>query len=457
MSIATDDAALVVVSADGHAGGPPELYREYLETEHHDALDALVEVDREWRDQAISQRRFSAQTLDLIDRGGAIRGGGELGAWELDRRLAELDREGVAAEVLIPGHQVSMLPFFSHINAAFPPQLRAAGARAYHRQLADMMAESGGRLFGIADPGPCLDLDATVRELHWLAAHGFVGVAPPGNVADPDLAPLVDPVWEPFWAACEELDLALTIHAAYGLPQFGDRRREMAQMAEDPEGALMAQMAADISIDQFPADHPARQALTIPRRTVWQLMMGGVLDRHPGLRLVLTEVRADWVPAVIEVTERHFADGHAALARPPRQYWHDHVWVAPSSPRPYEVALRHVLGVDRFMFGMDFPHPEGTWPNTREWLADAFAGVPIEEARLMLGENAIDCYRLDAAPLRAVAERIGPRPADVASARPPDALLAQFHARSGYQRPEEQVDPAFYEQLLAEDEAVLAP
>ena len=78
------------------------------------------------------------------------------------------------------------------------------------------MVESNGRLFGIADPGPCLDLDDTVQELHWLAEHGFVGVAPPGNVADPSLPPLTSRHWDPFWAACEQLGLVLTVHAAFG-------------------------------------------------------------------------------------------------------------------------------------------------------------------------------------------------------------------------------------------------
>lgn len=446
---------MLVISADGHSGGPPDLYRDYLEPRYHEALDALVALDEEWRDRAISQRRFTDATLDLIDRGGAIRGGGEFGAWELDRRLAELDREGVAAEILIPGHQVSLLPFFSHINSPHPPELRTAGARAYHRQLADMMADSGGRLFGVAEPGPCLDLDETIAELRWVADHRFVGVAPPGNVADPALPPLTDRRWDAFWSACEELGLALTVHAAFGLPQFGGVR-DFGNMADDPEAALRMQMTADISIDQFPVDHPARQALTIPRRVVWQLIASGVFDRHPGLRLVLTEVRADWVPAVIEVTERHAAERGVRLARTVREYWHDHVWLAPSSPRPYELALRHEIGVDRFLFGMDYPHPEGTWPNTREWLSDAFAGVPVDDAERILGLNAIECYGLDPAPLRAVADRIGPTAGEVLGARPADALVAQFHDRAGYRRPQERVDPAFYDQMLAEDTVGIA-
>jgi len=448
---------LMVISADGHAGAPVEYYRDYLASEYHEALDALVAVDREWRDNAISLRRFSDTTLDLVDRGGAIRGGGEFGAWEMDRRLAEMDREGVVADVLVPGHQVSMLPFFSHINGAFPPDMRRAGGRAYHRQLADWMAESNGRLFGIADPGPCLDLDDTVQELQWLAEHGFVGVAPPGNVADPGLPPLTSRHWDPFWAACEQLGLALTVHAAFGLPQYGDMARERLQMTPHPEESLQQIMAMSPSIDQFPKDSPQLLAITIPRRVTWQLMMGGVFDRHPGLKLVLSEVRADWVPAVKQVSEHWFGPEHRGLQRTPGEYWDQHIYVAPSSPRPYEVAMRHEIGLDRFMFGMDFPHPEGTWPNTREWISDAFHGVPLEETRRIMGDNAAECFGLDVAPLRALADRIGPTPAEVTGERPSEALLQHFHLRAGYCRPQEQVDATFYDEMIAADHAALTP
>jgi predicted TIM-barrel fold metal-dependent hydrolase len=452
---------LLVVSADGHWGGPPEIYRDYLETQYHEALDALVAVDRQWHDNSICMNRFSDESLDLIDRDDAIRGGGEYGAWELDRRLAELDREGVAGEVLIPGHQVSTLPFFSHINAPFPPEMRVAGARAYHRQLADAMSESGGRLFGIGDPGPCVDMARTVSELRWMGEHGYVGIAPPGNVADPSLGlpGLGDPYYDPFWQACEESGLAITIHAAFGLGQR-DRSNEMLGMMEglSDEERLRMGRTADVGIDQFPPDSLALQALTIPRRVVWQLMMSGVFDRHPGLRLVLTEVRADWVPALLDVLDRYFADRQPQLRRSPREYWADHVYLAPSSPRPYEVAMRADIGVDRFLFGMDYPHPEGTWPNTREWIRHAFAGVGEHDLRLMLGENAVACYGLDGPKLRAIADRIGLGLDEVMGdgSTVDPRLIAEFHDRSGYLRPQEHVRSDFYEHMLSEDEVAFA-
>jgi predicted TIM-barrel fold metal-dependent hydrolase len=449
----------LVVSADGHAGGPPELYLDYIEERYKPELEALIPDDTQWRDTAISQRRFSDETLALIDRGEAIKGGGEFGAWELDRRLVELDREGVAAEILIAGHQVSLLPFFGVINKPASAELRAAGVRAYHRHLADGMADSDGRLHGIADPGTCLDMDDTVAELRWVADHGFVGVAPPGQIDDPALPPLTSDYFEPFWSACVDSGLVLNIHAGWGFPQFGGMNmNQMATGDTRPEDLLEMQMTADVRIDQFPKDSPIRLGLTKPRRALWMLMMAGVFDRHPDLKLVFTEVRADWVAATLSVLDKHFADGHGSLKMKPSDYWAQHCYAAPSSPRTYELADRHAIGVDRFMFGMDYPHPEGTWPNTREWLRNTLTGVSEDEARRFLGLNAVECYGLDEAKLSAIADKIGLLPAEVLGVTEPvnPDLVRNFHSRSGYSRPAEQVDEAFYVEMISEDEAVLA-
>jgi hypothetical protein len=166
---------------------------------------------------------------------------------------------------------------------------------------------------------------------------------------------------------------------------------------------------------------------------------------------------ADWVPGTLAVLEEHFADGHVSLQCSPREYWERHVYIAPSSTRRNEVELRHRVGIRRFMFGTDYPHPEGTWPNTQDWIRDAFRGVPVDEARLILGQNTVDCYGLDGAALGKVADRIGPRPEDVLGDHLiSERLRAQFHDRSGYLRPAEAVSPASYEAMIADDEKGLA-
>jgi hypothetical protein len=187
---------------------------------------------------------------------------------------------------------------------------------------------------------------------------------------------------------------------------------------------------------------------------MWQLMLGGVFDRHPNLRLAITEVRADWVPTTIAELDKQAAALATPLKHKPSEYFARHCAVTPSSIYRCEVELRHQIGVQQLLFGIDYPHYEGTWPNTPDWIRAAFAGVPEAEARAILGDNAIDFYRLDRARLEALAARIGPRAEDVLVAQPKvDAsLIGHFDSRAGFSRKPapvnvQQIDEAFAEDL----------
>jgi hypothetical protein len=178
-----------------------------------------------------------------------------------------------------------------------------------------------------------------------------------------------------------------------------------------------------------------------PRRPMWQLMFGGVFDRHPDLKLVLAEIRADWLPATLEHLDGVFARvrDHFPAKRLPSEYWRSNCFTSLSFVHRAEVEMRHEIGIDTLGFGRDFPHEESTWPNTADWLRDAFAAVPEHEVRAILGENAIKFLGLERAPLAAIAARIGPSIDDVVG--PPaqlhPILLAHFDGRGGYLRPAE--------------------
>ena len=133
-----------------------------------------------------------------------------------------------------------------------------------------------------------------------------------------------------------------------------------------------------------------------PRRPMWQLMLGGVFDRHPGLRFVPTEIRIDWIPATLRHLDRIYEEHRRDLPaqRKPSEYWRSNCLAGASFIHKAEVEMRREIGVETISFGRDYPHPEGTWPHTREWLRDAFVGVPDDEVRLMLGENAIRVSQL---------------------------------------------------------------
>ncbi|GIU90771.1 MAG: hypothetical protein KatS3mg010_1870 [Acidimicrobiia bacterium] len=97
------------------------------------------------------------------------------------------------------------------------------------------------------------------------------------------------------------------------------------------------------------------------------------------------------------------------------EYFHQNCYVGVSMPGAPDVAARHAIGVDRFMWGSDYPHDEGTHPYTREHLRRRFHDVDPAEVAMMLGGNAAKLYDFDLAALQPLADRIGPTVEEVAT------------------------------------------
>jgi predicted TIM-barrel fold metal-dependent hydrolase len=429
---------LLIVSADGHITMPAEAVKAYLPTKYQSWYDSHLEDMAEFREK-LWFLKFPPEALELIDTERRIRNGGDV-PWDLDGRLAEMDYEGIVAEALLPQDIAAPVPFFDPADRPYPADVRQAGVTAYHRYVADVIAGAPSRLFGVAAPGPCLDLDETIRELHWVADHGFRSVSLPGYNADKELPSLVAPYYEPFWAACNDLGLVLSVHAGHG-------RRQGTFM--EYMGRLIDTVGKDATHQELQTTHKAGLVPgspfypdTIPQKALWHLMVGGVFDRYPNLTLAFTEVRCDWVPATLKYFDERFEKGDTSLTRRPSEYWQQNCIAGASSIKRSEVRLRRQIGVDKIMFGRDYPHREGTWPNTWDWLRDALADVPEEEARLILGENAVSLYGLDRPALVEIAERIGPLPSDVLGGgyNVNPAILTNFSQRSGYDRSHEDVD-----------------
>lgn len=462
------DKSVLIFSADGHAGAKRMAdYLPYFDPEIRDTVkDLLSAEEQDYRrmlapDFTSSPREQPAADLDprwspvVPER---------FGGWDVGVRMEQLDREGVAGEVLVPGHQFSSLPLFSVVNKPFEATLRDAGMRAYQRWLADFMASGDGRLYGMADPGSCHDIDTAVRDLHWARQNGFVSVGVPGIIEDPTLPSIVSEHYDPFWKACVDLDFTLAVHAGWGFPQGRYQEFISAFVATHLGGEEASQiMAAQQRLDQ-----EARAALEKefadsaaspfrldfgPRRLLWQLMLAGVFDRYPTLRFVLTEVRSDWLPTTLETLDSWYEQRDTPLKMRPSEYWARHCFTTPSSIHQTEVEARAAVGVERVMLGIDYPHPEGMWPDTWNWIRVAFAGVPESEARMILGENALRAFPVDGGHLRAVADRIGPDPRNLLSGGDgvPTEHIEHYHRRGGFLRPAERVDQDAIMRLADED------
>jgi predicted TIM-barrel fold metal-dependent hydrolase len=143
-----------------------------------------------------------------------------------------------------------------------------------------------------------------------------------------------------------------------------------------------------------------------------------VARRHPGLKIVFTEQRVEWVPQTLrDLDSLYLSDmgPQQTLPKRPSQYWAEHCYLSGSSLAPFEVAVRGQVGLTNLMWGSDYPHTEGTWPYTRLAMRYALCQAPEDDVRHIIGENAIPVYGLDVEALRPVAQRIGPTPEEIAT------------------------------------------
>jgi hypothetical protein len=97
-----------------------------------------------------------------------------------------------------------------------------------------------------------------------------------------------------------------------------------------------------------------------------------------------------------------------AVKNKPSEYLGRNVFLGASTPTRREIATRERVGVGTLLWGNDFPHPEGTWPHTRDSIRDVFHDVPQDETARMLGMTAADVYRFDVDKLADTVERVGP-------------------------------------------------
>ncbi|MEZ4331362.1 MAG: amidohydrolase family protein [Myxococcota bacterium] len=396
--MAMSDERLLLISADGHVGPPTGTYRAYLEPAERTDFDDFLAVHRfRWTPEE-PDSMFSARTRDRARAHPRFAETGYASLVDPARRLRELDRDGVAAEILFPDDQNRNTPPWlagvapQAFDRSYDPRLRLAGARAHNRWLTEFCSAAPDRFLGQILLGSLDDVDAAVAEVRRAHASGLTsGLFLP---LDYYLPLYHHPRYEPLWNVCDDLGLAVTIHASDGGPGwYGDGWR----------GA-----AVYLSEIGFYAQRP-----------LWCLLFGGVFDRHPDLKLVFTEGGSAWVPELLARL-----DGMAGsammrwtelepLAGTPADYFVRHCVVGNSLMSRADVDARADVGLGVLAWGSDFPHLEGSWPTVRESLQSLFAGIPLDEARLILGTNLARAYRLDPERLSALAARIGPTPGEL--------------------------------------------
>jgi predicted TIM-barrel fold metal-dependent hydrolase len=251
--------------------------------------------------------------------------------------------------------------------------------RAYNDAIAEFCSEDRSRLKGMAmlnidDPHEAVAELTRCREMGLAGA--LITVLPTSDRS------YDHPMYEPLWSAAEDLAAPLALHVATG-------RAAMSVDATQQDVQHVSPTAF------FLQDHFVRKSLG-------EMIFAGVFERHPRLRVGSVEHEVSWIPFFCDqmdytYTDRPVRGDWHRFADPdarPSHYFREHVFVSFQEDR-LGVKLRHEVGLTNLMWGSDYPHTESTFPRSREIAADFLAGVPEDEQRLIVRDNAADLFGFD--------------------------------------------------------------
>ncbi len=375
------DPAPLVVDADGHVVEPvsawdpvPQAHRPALHRDRggyeHVVVGATEILAVPLGTLATPGARFSDPTtfrsLEEAQPGGS----------DPKARLADMDAEGIDQAVLFP----SVGLYFWALEDA---QAATSIAKAYNDWLASYCAAAPNRLFGAAMP-PVQDPRAAAAELR--RAHGQLGF--PAVFVRPNPCcgrSLSDPAYEPIWEAAEETGVAVGVHEGSSviLPTLGSDR---------PFNPMVLHAVS----------HSFEQMLACA-----QLIAFGVLERHPGLRVVFLESSGGWAPFWLERLNEQadsFGEFCPEMKLEPSEYFARQCWISFEVDERTLPVLAPVIGEERIVWGSDYPHHDATFPGAVDALRRTTASLDDETRRLVLGANAADLYRLP--PLATTSEAV---------------------------------------------------
>lgn len=370
------------ISADDHIDLrwlPKDLWTARLPAKLRDNGPRVVENDKgafwTWEGQTFSPHGYytAAQgsgAMWAIERGGVMRPG-ELRPTTAELRLSDMDRDGADASIMYG--PTDPMPIAD-------PELRRRSYEAYNDWLSEFCAAKPERLIGV----PQLSLEdplAARDELERLAKRGARHVNLLASRANP---PVYDEAWEPFWALAEEVDIPVGFHLAV-----------LVKKTRLDEGDHNANNLVIRVASRFAQEPPGVQLL----EPMTGLIFAGVLDRHPGLRIVMAEAGLAWVPSMIQGLDiwyqrtrdgrRLTGEGSIPLPRLlPSEYFHRQIWISFVDDPLGVKMVGNVLDVDKVMFGSDYPHPASTWPDSQKVIGEQWQGVSAEVRHKITRENA---------------------------------------------------------------------
>lgn len=277
-------------------------------------------------------------------------------------RLKDQDLDGVSGEVLY-----GILGASTRLG---DPEAATEMMRVYNEWLAEFCNTHPDRFAGIA----CLpnhDIPAAVAEIERIANRGGVRGLEIANSLD--MKPLYHPDWNPLWAAANAAKLPVHVHT------IGSLKPDTTGFAP-----MQLRQAHAVLITGF------QMGMS---RILMEVIFGGVLESYPDLRLVIGESGIGWIPYVLDHMDLEWEDQFRdlTLTMKPSDYWRRQCKATYQSDT-VGLRLLDLLGEDNIMWGSDFPHPDGVWPDSQEFLARELGHLPAATRRKIVYDNAAALY-----------------------------------------------------------------
>lgn len=364
MAVSTAPVKLWADSGDSHFIEPQDLWRSQLPKRLADLVPRTEkDPDGRWEtiyvDGQVFRRRLpSMAQQEFLDAMVAA-----AGSRDVTKRLADLNAEGIWAELVFPSLGMWASSFRT-------PELLRAALRVSNDWAKETIMDYSPRFIPTAQVST-LDIDDAVGELERCGKLGFkavfLTVAP--HPAQHDYN---HDEWEPFWATAEDIGMVIAFHIGTEPIDFAGGG-SIGVTHHGPGGAVLNYAETSFG----------------GQRAVMKLVASGALDRHPKLKVLVSEGGATWVPFIADRMEEGYRQ-HAVVVRPklqrsPREIIYSQVYASFQHDASAVAATAH-LGFDNVLWGSDYPHVEGTFGHTQETLHQLFDDVdrPTRD-RIMFG------------------------------------------------------------------------
>lgn len=372
---------LILVSIDDHIVEPPNMFDRHVPDRWKDQAPRLIIDDRgfeTWTFQGVTSTSVGLNAVVSWPKeewGFEPASIGEMrpGAWNVDERVRDMNRNGILASMCFPS--------FAGFNARFfheskDHDLALIMLKAYNDWHIDEWCGSHpGRFIplGIAPVWSSTEMAAEVRRL---SSKGCKAISMPELPHLMGLPSYHDmEYWAPFFEAASEEQVVMCLHIGQGF----------AALKTAPDG---------------PIDNFMILATQISVIAAQDLLWGPAMRRYPDLKIAWSESGIGWIPFFLDRCDRHYTNqiwiGNDFGGKLPSEVFREHSLACFVTDRT-ALKVRHDIGMDMIAWECDFPHSDCVFPDAPEQILDEMtsAGCTDEEMHKITWKNTANFFQVD--------------------------------------------------------------